>query len=168
MADEQTQTTEQTTGDATGKTAEGRTYTQVDVDRIVNERLQRERGKAEQLATKAREEAEAKALAEQGKYKELFEKQQKDLEAAAAKVKAMELQSLRQTVAAKVGLPAAFVDRLRGETEAEIEADAKSILAIIPKPTAPNINANSGGNPAPVTVDAVVAQKRQSGMYTPL
>ncbi len=165
MADEGTQTA--TTGDATGQTAE-KTFTQADVNRIVKERLEREQGKAEQLAQKAREEAEAKALAEQGKYKELFEKQQKDLEAAAARVKAMELQSLRQTVAAKVGLPVAFVDRLRGETEAEIETDAKSILAIIPKPTAPNINAGTGGAPAPVTVDAVVAQKRSSGMYAPL
>jgi len=165
MADEQTQTAQ--TGDVTGQTTD-KTFTQADVDRIVKERLQREQGKAEQLAQKAREEAEAKALAEQGKYKELFEKQQADLQAAADRVKALELQTLRNNVATKVGLPAAFVDRLRGETEAEIEADAKSILAIIPKPTAPNINANSGGQPAPVTVDAVVAQKRQSGMYAPL
>lgn len=165
MADEQTQTA--TTGDTTGQTAE-KTFTQADVDRIVRERLQREQGKADQLAQKAREEEAAKALAEQGKYKELFEKQQKELEAAAAKVKAMELQTLRQTVATKVGLPAAFVDRLRGETEAEIEADAKAILAIIPKPTAPNINASTGGTPAPITTDTVIAQKRQSGMYAPL
>ena len=165
MADEQTQTAQ--TGDVTGQTTD-KIFAQADVDRIVKERLQREQGKAEQLAQKAREEAEAKALAEQGKYKELFEKQQADLQAAADRVKALELQTLRNNVATKVGLPAAFVDRLRGETEAEIEADAKSILAIIPKPTAPNINANSGGQPAPVTVDAVVAQKRQSGMYAPL
>lgn len=168
MADEQVQTAEQTTGDATGKTAEGKTFTQADVERIVKERLQREQGKAEQLAQKAREEAEAKALAEQGKYKELFEKQQADLQAAAARVKALELNTLRQDVAAKVGLPAAFVDRLRGETAEEIEADAKSILAAIPKPTAPNINSYSGGAPAPITVTAVVDQKRRSGMYTPL
>lgn len=165
MADEQTQTAQ--TGDVTGQTTD-KTFTQADVDRIVKERLQREQGKAEQLAQKAREEAEAKALAEQGKYKELFEKQQADLQAAADRVKALELQTLRNNVATKVGLPAAFVDRLRGETEAEIEADAKSILAIIPKPTAPNINANSGGQPAPITTDTVIAQKRQSGMYAPL
>jgi len=36
------------------------------------------------------------------------------------------------------------------------------------KPTAPNINANSGGQPAPITTDTVIAQKRQSGMYAPL
>jgi hypothetical protein len=165
MADEQTQTAQ--TGDVTGQTTD-KTFTQADVDRIVKERLQREQGKAEQLAQKAREEAEAKALAEQGKYKELFEKQQADLRTAADRVKALELQTLRNNVATKVGLPAAFVDRLRGETEAEIEADAKSILAIIPKPTAPNINANSGGQPAPITTDTVIAQKRQSGMYAPL
>lgn len=166
MADEQTQTA--TTGDAAGQQTADKTFAQADVDRIVKERLQREQGKAEQLAQKAREEAEARALAEQGKYKELFEKQQADLQAAADRVKALELQTLRNNVSIKVGLPAAFVDRLRGETEAEIEADAKSILAIIPKPTAPNINANSGGAPAPISTDAVIAQKRQSGMYAPL
>lgn len=53
--------------------------------------------------------------------------------------------------------------------EAAIKALAKAKPHLLnTKQPAPNINANSGGAPAPVTVDAVVAQKRQSGMYAPL
>lgn len=176
MADEQTQTaTTTTTEDATGtthstssgQTAE-KTFTQAELERIVKERVAREQTKATELAQKARSEAEAKALAEQGNYKQLFEKQQADLQAAADRIKTMELNTMRRDVASRVGLPAAFVDRLRGETEAEIEADAKLILEVIPKALAPNINSTPGGKAQPLTVESVVAQKLRTGMYAPL
>jgi hypothetical protein len=48
-------------------------FTQADVDRILKERLEREHSKAQKAAEKARADAEAKAMAEQGKYKELAE-----------------------------------------------------------------------------------------------
>jgi Arc/MetJ family transcription regulator len=163
MVDE---TTTATTEDATGTTAE-KTFTQAELDRIVKERLQREHAKAEQMAQKARAEAEAQALSEQGKYKELFEKQQADLQAAAERIKAMELNTLRRDIATKVGLPAAFVDRLRGETEADIEADAKGLLEALPR-VAPNINSQSGGKAQPLTAADIAAKKRSSGHYVPM
>lgn len=53
--------------------------------------------------------------------------------------------------------------------EAAIKALAKTKPHLLnTKQPAPNINANSGGAPAPMTTDAVIAQKRQSGMYVPL
>lgn len=80
-----------TTGDATGQNSgtdkPTPTFTQSDVDRIVNERLDRERKKAETVAQKAREEAESKALADQAKFQELADKRGKqvtDLETANA------------------------------------------------------------------------------------
>lgn len=79
------------TGDATGDNNGGTdkptpTFTQADVDRIVTERLERERKKADAAAQKAREEAESKALADQQKFQELADKRGKaltDLEASA-------------------------------------------------------------------------------------
>ncbi len=80
-----------TTGDATGPNSGTEkptpTFTQSDVDRIVNERLDRERKKAETVAQKAREEAESKALSDQAKFQELADKRGKqvtDLETANA------------------------------------------------------------------------------------
>ncbi len=80
-----------TTGDATGQNSgtdkPTPTFTQSDVDRIVNERLDRERKKAESTTQKAREDAESKALADQAKFQELADKRGKqvtDLETANA------------------------------------------------------------------------------------
>lgn len=72
-----------TTGDATGQNSgtdkPTPTFTQSDVDRIVNERLDRERKKAESTTQKAREEAESKALADQAKFQELADKRGKQV-----------------------------------------------------------------------------------------
>lgn len=54
------------------------------------------------------------------------------------------------------------------ETAIKALAKTKPHLLATPKPTAPNINANSGGAPAPISTDAVIAQKQRSGMYVPL
>jgi hypothetical protein len=52
---------------------------------------------------------------------------------------------MRRDAAAKHGLPATLADRLKGETAEELDADAKAVLAALPKPAAPNINATGGG-----------------------
>lgn len=155
---------EETTVDAT-VTAESKTFTQADVDRIIKERLAREQSKAQQEVQKAREEAEAKALAEQGEFKKLYEKQQAELTAKEQRIKAMEIETLRRSVATKLGLPELLFDRLRGETADEIEADAKTLLAAIPKPNAPNINSTGSGAKPPVTNEQIIQNKRSSGDY---
>lgn len=70
------------TGDATGAQGtppapnggEEKRFSQADLDRLIKERLDRERDKAEKTAAKAREESEAASLAEQQKWQELAEK----------------------------------------------------------------------------------------------
>lgn len=144
------QTTVTPPADASGpNSGSDRTFTQADLDRIVNERLERERSKAQKDAAKAQADAEAKVLAEQGKYKELFEKQQADLQTAQAEAKSASLKILQRDAAAQTSLPAPLAERLKGETLEELVADAKSILAALPKPAAPNINASNGAGGAP-------------------
>ena len=63
-----------TNGGDQQKPAEEAKFTQADIERIIAERLDRERKKAEEKAAKAQAEAEAKALEEQKQYKELAEK----------------------------------------------------------------------------------------------
>ena len=126
-----------------------RTFTQSDVDRIINERIAKERTKAEGLATKAREEAERKAAEEQGKYQELYEAAQKRIADTEAKLHAAEIASIKREVAARLNMPQALANRLQGETMEDIEADAKDLMSALPKPTAPNINSGTGNGATP-------------------
>lgn len=70
-----------------------------------------------------------KALAEQNKWKELYEGTQKELSQE-------KVNNMRLKVAASKGLPADLVDRLRGETEEDLLKDADSLLAFM-KPAEP-------------------------------
>lgn len=140
------------TVDATGQNGEApKTFTQADIDRILTERLAQAQRTAEARAKKAQAEAEQKALAEQGKWEEIAKKAQAEL--AEAQRQAAEAQNaiMRRDVAAKHNLPAALVDRLRGETMEELEDDAKALLAALPKPSAPNINGAAGNGRTPAT-----------------
>lgn len=128
---------------------ESRTFTQSDIDRIVKERLERESEKARKANEKAQSEAEQKRLAEEGKWKEAFEKQQAELETERNARRDSELKLLRQQAATQTSLPAALADRLQGETLEEMVADAKTILAALPKPAAPNVNGVNGDGAVP-------------------
>ena len=74
------------------------------------------------------------------------------MQQAEQRAKALEIAGIRRDVAARLQLPVGLVDRLRGDTEDEITADAKDLLAALPKPHAPNINAG----------DAAARASRQS------
>lgn len=109
---------------------------------------------ADELAAlkQAQADDEAKRLADQGEFqklhaaeKERADKLAADLAAMQAQVKAQELAVLRHQVAADKALPAALIDRLRGETAEEIAADADTLLAALPKPNAPNLNGGARG-----------------------
>ena len=146
---QQTQETPQTDGNATGQNggqgAAERTFTQADVDKLIAERLEREKGRAAKAAEAARAEAERKAAEEQGEFKRLYDQEKAQREQAEARARELEQSALRRAAAEKAGLPGALADRLRGETPEEMEADAKAVLAALPKPKAPDINNGAGG-----------------------
>jgi len=147
---EQEAQTTPTAGDKQPEPAQPeRTFTQQDVDRIINERIAKERTKAESMAAKAREEAERKAAEEQGRYQELYEAAQKRIADTEARLHAAEIASIKREVAARLNMPIALAQRLQGEDEATIEADAKELMAALPKPTAPNINSGTGNGATP-------------------
>ncbi len=138
-------------GDATGQPAgstAGRTFTQAEVDALLSSRLERAKRQTEEATAKARTEAERKAAEQQGEYQKLYEATKAELEAAAQKAAALELAAMRREVADRLGVPAALASRLQGDTPEALEADAKALMAALPKPAAPNIN-STGGGPAP-------------------
>jgi hypothetical protein len=155
MADETTTATsgaEQEAGSAAAENTgvESRTFTQADLDRIVTERLAKEKQRSEAAATKARQEAERKAAEEQGQWKTLAEQYKSEAEQARQQAQAASLQVLRRDIAAKLNVPAVLADRLVGSTPEELEADAKTLLANLPKTALPTANAGAGSKSAGV------------------
>jgi hypothetical protein len=107
----------------------------------------------------------AEAKRKEGEMTEL-QKAQAKLAEYEAKVKQHERKEAQTAAAVKAGLPAAFADRLKGETPEELEADAKQLLEALPKadvkkPT-PTISAtNPGGASGGLTQEQRDAQARE-------
>lgn len=97
----------------------------------VNEAL---KAATDQLAAleKAKEDAEEKDLKEKEDWKTLAEKREAELAVERAKL-------LRLKVAGEKGIPLAMADRLRGETEEEMVADAEALLPLLKPAEGPGI-----------------------------
>jgi len=84
----------------------------------------------------AKKEADAaarKQAEEQGEFKRLYEEANAKLAEAEQRAQAAELARLKADIGTRLQLPAALIDRLRGETAEELEADAKALLDALPK-----------------------------------
>lgn len=127
------------------ETIGGKTFTQEEVDHIISERLAREKKKGEDDNRKIKEKVDAEALAKNQEWQKLAETREKELAEATTKLKGLEIEKRKQAIASKVGLPEAFAQRLQGETDEELEKDAKLLLEALPK--APKIPALGATNP---------------------
>ncbi|MGI6076178.1 MAG: capsid assembly scaffolding protein Gp46 family protein [Pyramidobacter sp.] len=113
-------TNNQNPNTSTTQTAAGageKTFTQADVDRVVADRLERERKKYAEFDNykKAKEELDAlKAgqMSELEKAQAALAKAQKEAKENADKIKALELTALKSRLAAEGGLPAELADRV--------------------------------------------------------
>lgn len=126
MADEHgTETTDaavtQTQTDTTSKT-----FTQEDVDKLLGERVARERAQHADAVEKAK------------KFDELQEASKSDLEKVTGErdtlktaAESATAEALRLRVALTKQLPAELIDRLRGSTKEELEADADELLKLV-------------------------------------
>ena len=133
-----TPTTEHATPDATGQSE--RMFKQSEVEALIRDRIAKANSKADEAARKATEAAERKAAEEQGKFQELYQRTLTELETERQQRRSTELLMLKRDIGSRFGLPAALVDRLQGEDEDSITADAKALSQAIPKVQAPNIN----------------------------
>lgn len=125
-ADTQAAKTEGAQGDAK--------FTQADVNRIVSDRLAEEKTKAE----KAEKDKKAK---EAGDYETLLASRDSRITELEAQVAEKEKGSLRSKIANKHKLPEEAAARLIGETEAELEEDAKKLVALLKPATAQDTEA---------------------------
>lgn len=102
---------------------------------------------------KAAADAEEKALKEQGKFKELYEKSQADIKKATDELAKRDRADLQRKVAARVGIPEKLAGLLPGETEAEMEVAAQDIRSALPAVVIGN-DAARGSNGSGVNSDA--------------
>jgi hypothetical protein len=133
---------------------------QEELDRIINERLKREKETSakkyegwlspdDQKKASAELQKQAddltKSLESQTKKYANYDKELADKE---AKIKEYETGSVKTRIALATGLPYDMASRLRGETEEEIQKDADSMKALMgsTKPVAPL--ANPEGDPS--------------------
>ncbi|WP_422445977.1 capsid assembly scaffolding protein Gp46 family protein [Thermoanaerobacterium sp. DL9XJH110] len=134
---------------------EPKTFTQEDLDRIINERLAREREKykdynelkkaAEELK-KIKESQMSEAEKLQAKLVE-YERAMADKELELATLRA---EQIKTKVLTEMGLPLSWASRIFGTTEEEIKADAeelKKLLGIQGKPIGGGTNPPGSGSP---------------------
>lgn len=129
---------------------------QEDLDRIINQRLAREKSKyadyddlkqkADQLAAIERDKMTAEEQL-QAAHKEA----QTEIESLKAELAKRDFEKLRSDVAAAKGVPPHLAARLRGESQEELESDADELLqAIQPKQIPNDLPSPTGGGKPPV------------------
>ncbi|HHU10579.1 MAG TPA: DUF4355 domain-containing protein [Intrasporangiaceae bacterium] len=91
---------------------------------------------AKELRTRL-EEHEAAQLSE-------LERAKKEADTYKAELLAVQSANLRQRIALEKGLPLNLVDRLRGDTEQDIAADADALMALVNAPRTPSPDPTQG------------------------
>ena len=94
----------------------------------------------------------AEQLAEQGKFKDLYQKALADAKRLEDELSGLQFDSMRKQVAADAGFPQLW-NRLQGSNEDELKADMAALSEVIPAPNAPNIDASVGSGKEPVSKD---------------
>ena len=131
-----------------------KTFTQEEVDKMINDRLARERKKFDtekkELERKHNESIEdyeeriktANMTAEE-KFKLELEKRDKLLAEKDGKLKKIEVDGIKRSVLSKYKLPEKFMSRISGETEEDIEASVKDFNEVMGE----YIKSQAGGTP---------------------
>lgn len=113
--------------------------------------LEEERAKERDAARKAQERAQAKeqerVQTEQGQFKELAEQREKRISELEAENARVAREAMIARVQARHKLPDEIAARLVGATEAELDADAKKLSAMLVPPQAPDTESGAGNKP---------------------
>lgn len=123
-------------------------YTQADIDRIVGERLAREKAKADKAIAEAKAEAERKKLEEEAEFKTLYEQSQARIAEIEAQAKVSELATKKQALLIEAGYPADkladVMPFITGDDDDEVTASVERFKAVAP-PTPAYVDPATGG-----------------------
>ena len=146
---------------------EPKTFTQEEVDKMIEARLKRENEKFEKFKTELErkhdetiedyeERIKNANLTAEEKHKKEIDKIQKDLDAKNAELTKIKTDEIKRTTLAKYKIPDKFLDRISGTNEEEIEASVKGFAETIGEyvkslgasgvPGAMNGGSNGGGD----------------------
>lgn len=129
------------TGTQTAATNSGKTFTQEDIDRIVQTRLNAQRAQFEKQSAD-------KKLAEDGEWQKLAQTHEQRVKELESELTRKERDLLATRIAAKYGLPETLADRLVGDDAAALEADAKVLAKLVTPPASSGSPANGASNRA--------------------
>jgi hypothetical protein len=168
-----------TTQTGSGKAGEDddRKFTQSDVDRLIQQRLNEEKEREKRRTAAARREAEANAASKSGEWEGIAKNLERELAERETEIEQLKkdlgqkaLDSIRVRVAMRHKLPEALVLRLQGTDEASIERDARELAKLIAPPKAPDTEAGVNGKGS--SEERAVAHTKdvlnKSGRYAPL
>ncbi len=141
------------------------TFTPAQVEAIIKDRLNRQKASLDAAADKARQDAEAVTLAEQGKYKDLYEQAEAARKQAEGQVATAARALLIARLATAANLPGELWSRVQGEDEDAIKADIAALAALVKSATpAPGTGNNPARNGQPNAEQERLARQRQ-GSY---
>ena len=149
MEDPKTETVEVTAQDVV--TAVDETKPEAFDEARAMELIRKQREELKQAKKTAAELERYRKMEEERKQAEMSETERlkAELDKLQSELTAKTVRTMQIEVAAKLGLPAALSDRLKGETLEEMEEDAKAILEALPKQkAAPNTGATNPGEKA--------------------
>lgn len=109
---------------------------------------------------RAQAELEEQAQAEQGKYRDLYEKTKAKLKEQEGAFSALEFDIVRREVAAEAGYPALW-SRLQGGNREELEADLGKLLEAMPRPSAPSLNGAAGTGERKAPADQITLEDKK-------
>ena len=144
-------------GDGAGAPPSFTAEQQAHIDRLVSERLERERKKQQAAIDKAKADAEAAQAAERGEFQKLYEAEKQARSEAEARLRQAEFDQQRRDAAQAAGIPQLW-QRLQGETAEALDEDAKTLAALM----APAQPANGQPQPRSATTQPTPAPQGQN------
>ena len=144
--------------------SEEKTFTQEELDRIVKERVARVKAKAPddyaELKAKAKELDDLKEAAKTETEKANERAEKAEAELAEMRRKAKRAEDVREVAEKYPNVGAEWLDRMRGDTREEIEANAEWIAAkLAGQPIYPNVTDNGAKGAPPITREQIEAIK---------
>lgn len=138
-------------GKAKDKDKDGDGFTPItsqdELDRIFARRLERLRRSIENdVRESVEQQARLDEAKKQGDYKTLYEAEKEKREALERDIADRERADKKRVIATKHGLPAEMASRLTGETDEELEADAKALAKLVKVPAPDDTDLGSTGN----------------------
>ena len=130
---------------------------QAHIDRLVSDRLKREREKQQAAVDKAKADAEAAQAAERGEYQRLYESEKAARADYEARLRQIEHDQQRKDAAQAAGIPQLW-ERLKGATAEELAEDAKALAALM-QPAQP-----TPGQPGRQPTQPTPAPQGQNGL----